>query len=76
VSRRLGTIKRGVLGVVGARPVHLIITMIKWFRIGMVSRGASWMRGCERFCGSGWAACGGLQGYLAHKKQPPPLGPP
>jgi len=70
----------------GARPVHLIITMIKWIRTSRLSRKNSRRRTCSWRDGRGPRSPASradtaslptlVQGYLAHKKQHPPLGPP
>ena len=64
----------------GARPVHLIITMIKWIRIIRLSIKNSlsegiYRIGAKRVVTATYGICI-LQGYLAHKKLPTPLRPP
>jgi len=52
----------------GARPVHLIITIIKWTRTSRLSINNSLSLWGGAHVSDVWC----LQGYLAHKKQPPP----
>ena len=74
----------------GARPVHLIISMIKWIRTGRLSIKKSLWEGLSHLFVVGVVLnvavherlvrldhlSPRLQDYLAHKKPPNPLGPP
>ena len=60
----------------GARPVHLIITMIKRIRTSRLSIKISLSGACSYEGGASAGVdryfCLSLQGYLVYKKQPPP----
>ena len=62
----------------GTKPVHLIIKMMKWIRTSRLSINNSFSlkRHHHRMGGRGKRTSRPLQGHLAHKTPPPPLGPP